>query len=132
MKFRKVYMIGGDRKDPNLDDYVAQYVAENGIVIEVHHGFTNWSNVWYSVMGPEVKCFDHLSEAKAYIEQLQAEAERPLLDELRELSDQYSILDKSEENRARGERIREIRNTLGLIGKPDGRHDRRPSVIRWR
>lgn len=64
MKFKKVYMLGGDKKLEGLDDYITAYVAENGKRIECMHGWTNWSFAWYEVDG---KCFDTLKEAKAYV-----------------------------------------------------------------
>ena len=58
------------------------------------------------------------------------EQERALERELGELKDLYSLCDTSEENIARGKRIKEIREELGLVSKP--RADRRPSRLIWR
>lgn len=64
IKFKKEYMLGGDNKHPELDDYVSKYIADDGTEIEVNHGFSNWSDTWYTVNG---KHFDNLKDAKDYI-----------------------------------------------------------------
>lgn len=58
-------MVGGNKKNALVDDYISEYVAENGRVIACKHGFTNWSERWYEV---DSLCFDTLKEAKAYCE----------------------------------------------------------------
>ena len=67
MRFKKEWMLGGDSKNTELDDYIAAYIAENGTRIEVQHGFTNWSDRWYEVNG---ECFYTLKEAKAACERI--------------------------------------------------------------
>lgn len=61
---------------------------------------------------------------------MQADRELELTRELGELQAEYSLIDKSEENLQRGQRIREIREELNLICSP--RADRRKSVLRWK
>ena len=64
MKFQRVWFFGGTNRDTTIDDYVIQYVAENGRVINVEYGFTNMSKRIYVVDG---EWFDTLAEAKAYV-----------------------------------------------------------------
>ena len=52
------------------------------------------------------------------------EQEVALVRELGELKDRYSMFDDSEENKAIGKRIKEIRSELGLHSEP--KKDRRP------
>lgn len=65
MKFKAVWFFGGNKKDPELDDYIDKYVAENGVEIDCCHGFTNWSNRWYEV---GEHSFLSLAEAKRAVE----------------------------------------------------------------
>ena len=65
MKYKKIWMIGKDKKDDELPDYVDKYVAENGKVIECWHSFTSFADRWYMVDGHS---FGTLKEAKAYVE----------------------------------------------------------------
>lgn len=61
------------------------------------------------------------------------EQEMALVREMGELRDQYSLCDESAENRARGERIKAIRQELieaGVLEDCQPRKCRRPSVIR--
>lgn len=53
-----------------------------------------------------------------------------LIRELGELRDAFTLSDKSEENKARGERIREILDQLGLAqGRPKREGYRKPLVV---
>ena len=55
--------------------------------------------------------------------------DRKLLDELNELRANYSLCDKSEENIARGQRIKEIMAELGLKGCQPRKNYRRAKVV---
>ena len=59
------------------------------------------------------------------------EEEMALTRELGDLMSAYSLIDKSEENRKRGERIREIKELLGIAPK-NIKTDRRPPRYRSR
>ena len=61
-----------------------------------------------------------LNEAKRFVEE-------KLTRELGELLEAYSIFDNSIENVERGERIRELRRTLGCVVKPKA--CRRPPIV---
>lgn len=61
---------------------------------------------------------------------LTREQEIALTRELGELRSRFSLTDESEENRKRGERIREICKELGLNSKP--RKNRTPCIYRPR
>ena len=58
------------------------------------------------------------------------EEEMALVRELGELQRVTTLCDKSEENRKRGERIKEIKEILGLVSTP--KKNKRPSRIVWR
>ncbi len=60
------------------------------------------------------------------------EQELKLTRELGELLSKCSLLDKSEENKKRAERIKEIKIELGIYDKCKPRECRRPSRIRWK
>ena len=63
------------------------------------------------------------------------EQEMALIREMGELRDMYSLCDESAENKARGERIKAIRQELieaGALEECKPRANRRPSVLNWR
>lgn len=80
-KFKKVWMLGGDQKHPELDDYIEKYVSEKGTEIDCGHGFNSWSTRWYQVGD---KNFETLADAKAYVAQLESELEAQKKDTVEE------------------------------------------------
>lgn len=67
MKFNKEWMLGGNKRNEEVDDYISAYISDTGVRIECQHGFTNWSDKWYEVNG---QYFENLKEAKNYVESL--------------------------------------------------------------
>ena len=98
------------------------------------HVWTKREQVWgYRLVNEstgETLSFGRMTDAKAWAEEEYAEYELKLTRELGELQKDFTLCDDSEENKAKGRRIREIREELGLICKP--RADRHPPILRSR
>ncbi len=65
MKFSKEWMLGGNKRNEELDDYISAYVSDTGIRIECQHGFYNWNEKWYEIDGHH---FEKLKDAKKFVE----------------------------------------------------------------
>lgn len=63
MKFKKIYMFGGEYGKADPTDYVDYYEAENGMKINIHDSITNPQDRYYTVNG---YIFFTLREAKEY------------------------------------------------------------------
>lgn len=62
MKFKRIYCFGRETGKASADDFVVEYVAENGQHIEVCFTIASNSNQWYKVNDVTYRT---LKEAKA-------------------------------------------------------------------